>query len=168
MKYLRLSIISVLLLIFGLYFSACVSVKIADKSAKKSDRFEYESPDSGFKYIKDDAVDVAWLKKDTGSTLSVRSKCKKGLDLDLEDWLTELSESLSSGEKIKFNKIRFNNRKALQTVLNSDIEGYNNKLAITTFVKNSCHYIIALTTLSANFDTDLQYYNSFLAGFRAW
>lgn len=165
MKYTLLSLLS---LIIVLTFSACVSVKIADTSSKKSDKFSYAYPDSNFKSIRDNAVDVAWLKKDTGSTLSVRTKCKKGLDVDVESWLAELAESLGSGDSAKFTKLRYNNRKAAQAILNSDVEGFDNKLAITTFVKNSCHYIIALTALSTNFEKDLPHYNNFLEGFKAW
>lgn len=149
--------------------SACVSVKFNANSTKTSDRYSYTAPGSDFKTIKDRSVDAAWMHKGTGSTLSVRTKCQKGLDIDLESWTLELAEGLRSNtDNIKISKVPFSHRTALQTILDSNVEGFENKLAITTFVKNSCHYIIAFTALQSNFEKDLPTYHEFLRGFRAW
>ena len=74
-----------LLLIFVL-LSSCVSVKIGDQGSKKSEKYSYENPSKDFTRIKDEAVDVAWLSQSTAATLSVKSKCLKKLEIDLEDW----------------------------------------------------------------------------------
>lgn len=160
---------AVLTLLTVLMISSCVSVKLGDTSIKKSSRYSFESPNSNFRTIKDKTVDSAWMHRQSGSTLSIRSKCQKGLDIDLTQWLLELSEGLNApGSKISVTRLKYNARDAAQAIFDSQIEGYDNKLAITTFVKNSCHYIIALTSLAANFDEDLPEYKKFLQGFKAW
>lgn len=156
-------------LLGALFFTSCVSVKLGDSSAKKSDRFSFVAPSSDFRALKDKSVDLAWMKRKTGSTLSVRTKCQKGLDMDLGSWIVDLSESLNSqGQDIRVDKIQYNDREAVQSIFDSQIEGFDNKLAVTTFIKNSCHYIIALTALSSNFEQDLPEYQRFLQGFKAW
>lgn len=156
------------LLLILIVLSSCVSVKIGDQAAKKSTRYSYENPSKDFTRIKDEAVDVAWLSQQTAATLSVKSKCSKNLELDLEDWLAELVSNFRSSEIVSTNKFRFNKRKAIRGVITTPIEGYENKLAITSFVKNSCQYIIVLTSPVATFDKDETTYNTFLESFKAW
>ncbi|MCO5114698.1 MAG: hypothetical protein M9899_11075 [Bdellovibrionaceae bacterium] len=156
-------------LLGAFFFSSCVSVKLGDSSIQKSDRYSFTSPSTQYRVLKDKTVDVAWIQKETGSTLSVKTKCQKGLDIDLAAWVLELSESLNThSANIKVDKTNYNGRKAVQSIFDSEIEGFKNKLAVTSFIKNSCQYIIALTALSSNFDQDLPEYQKFLQGFKAW
>lgn len=159
----------ILVLLGTLFFTSCVSVKLGDNTSQKSQRYSFTAPSSHYRPLKDKTVDVAWIQRSTGSTLSIRSKCQKGLDIDLAAWLVELSASLNAhSADVAVNKFNYNGREAVQSMFDSEIEGFKNKLAVTTFVKNSCHYIIALTSLSSNFDQDLPEYQKFLQGFKAW
>lgn len=157
-----------IVLIIASFLSSCVSVKIGDNKTKKSTRYEYKSPDGPFYRIKDEAVDVAWLNEQTGSTISIKSKCQKNLSVDLDDWAMNLAAGLNNGKIISSETARMYNRKALKMQMASSLEGFDNRLAITTFVKNSCHYILALTSLPKSFDKDLNTYEQFLSEFRAW
>lgn len=155
-------------LFFLAFIASCVSVKIGDQTAKKSSRYSYEAPGKSFYRIKDEAVDLAWLSQDTSSTISVKSKCSKNLELDLESWFIDLVSNFKSTEVQPVRRFKFNNRKALRGDLETALEGFENKLAITSFVKNSCQYILVLTSPTSNFEKDLVTYESFLAGFKAW
>jgi hypothetical protein len=156
------------LLIFLLSVTNCVSVKIGDPTSKKSNHYSFEAPNRDFYRIKDEAVDVAWLSQKTSSTLSVKSKCMKNIDVDLDNWILELASNFKASEIISSEKFKFNNRKALKAELQTSLEGFENKLAITSFIKNSCQYIIVLTSASSSYSQDIPIYDSFLSSFKAW
>ncbi len=155
-------------LIFFAMISGCVSVKIGDQTTKKSTRFTYTSPGKNYYRIKDEAVDLAWLSQTTSSTLSVKTKCAKNMEIDLESWFLDLASNFKSTEVQPVQRFKFNNRKALRSEIVTAVEGFENKLAITSFVKNSCQYIIVLTSPTSSFATDINDYESFLSGFKAW
>lgn len=155
------------LLLLG-FITSCVSVKLGDQSVKKSSKYSYSSPGKTFYRIKDDAADIAWLSESTSSTISVKSKCGKNLEVDLEDWFMELNSNFKSSESKPLERFKFNNRKALRGEIETSLEGFENKLAITTFIKNSCQYIIVMTSPVSNYEKDLPTYESFLSDFKAW
>lgn len=151
-----------------LFLGSCVSVKIGDKVSKKSERYEYGNPGGSFYRIKDQSADVAFLSDKTGSTLSIKSKCSKNNEVDLDNWLNQLTENLKNSRVLFEEKLKINNRRAIKAVVQSTIEGFDNRIAVTTFVKNSCQYIIVLTSLPNSFENDQIVYEKFLKGFRAW
>ncbi len=161
--YLFLLSMCLLILSYG-----CVSVKIGTSSSKKSERYSYNSPQKDFYRIKDEAVDAAWISQKTTSTLSVKSKCIKNIEVDLDSWLIELAASFKTSDIISNEKVKFNNRKALKAELKTSLEGFDNNLAITSFIKNSCQYIVVLTSPPSSYQQDLPVYQNFLESFKAW
>ncbi len=155
-------------LVFLYFVSGCVSVKIGDQTAKKSTRYSYEYPSNDFYRIKNESVDHAWLSSSTSSTISVKSKCIKSIELDLENWFMELASNFKASETSDPIRFKFNNRKALRGKIDATLEGFENKLAVTSFIKNSCQYILVLTAQPSNFEKDLSVYDKFLTGFKAW
>lgn len=156
------------LLIFVFYVSGCVSVKIGDATSKKSTRYSYTAPNKDFYRIKDGAVDLAWISQGTSSTLSVKSKCLKSNEVNLDDWFAELTGSFPAAQVLSAKKYRYNNRKALRGEIETSLEGFDNRLAVTSFIKNSCQYILVLTSSPTNYQKDLPIYEEFLESFKAW
>lgn len=156
------------LILFTLLLSGCISVKIGDQSSKKSSRYSYTAPSKEFSRIKDDAVDIAWLSQKTAATLSVKSRCAKNLELDLEDWFADLASNFKANQNVSVNKLRFNNRKAIRGELETSVEGYENKFVVTSFIKNSCQYIIVLTAPKTSYESEIAVYDKFLESFKAW
>lgn len=159
---------NIILLSLLIFASGCVSVKIGDSSPKKSTRYSYDAPGGSFYRIKDEAADIAWLSQKTSSTISIKSKCVKNNDIELEQWIEELVSSFRTGEILGIEKFKYNNRKALTAEVLTTLEGFENKLAITTFIKNSCHYILVLTASPQNYTQDEDKYSKLLQSFKAW
>lgn len=159
-------------ILFTILFSSitfgCVSVKIGTSTIKKSERYNYEAPQKDFYRIKDEAVDVAWMSQNSSSTLSVKSKCMKNIEVDLDNWLLDLNSNFKNSEIISNEKIKFNNRKAIQAEIKTSLEGFDNNIALTSFIKNSCQYIIVLTSSPSSYQQDFPTYQSFLQSFKAW
>ncbi len=155
-------------ILFGSLIFGCVSVKLGTSSIKKSERYTYESPQKEFYRIKDEAVDVAWMSQTTSSTLSVKSKCTKNIEVDLDNWLLDLNSNFKNSEITSNEKVKYNNRKAIQAEIKTSLEGFDNNIALTSFIKNSCQYIIVLTSSPTSYQQDLPTYKGFLQSFKAW
>ena len=158
----------ILLLILLTQMVSCVSVEIGKSKAKRSHRYKYKAPKSPFYRIKDDAVDVVWISKVTGATLSIKSRCQPHMKTNLKKWLDRLSAGLGESKVISYKEVPLYNRNAIKVIIKSSFEGFENHLILTSFVKNSCQYIIALTALPKNFLEDQNVYEKFLTGFKAW
>lgn len=157
-----------ILLFLLIQVAACVSLEVGRPETHRSKRYTYQIPEPPFYKIKDKAVDVVWISKTTGATLSIKSRCQTYIKLDLKDWSNRISAGLDESEVISFKDLQLYNRKAIQVIIRSSFEGFDNRLILTSFVKNSCHYVIALTALSQSFIENQQVYENFLAGFKAW
>ena len=155
-----------LLFFFYLFINAhCVSVDIEGPHIEKSKEVSYQSP-SHFTSFEQSELDAAWKNESNGNTISYLSECNSSSDPSHEIIRDGVISSLGKYKILQQQTINFNNRQALSSLVESDVDGISTKFKIVILKKNSCIFIITYVGLSEKFQDDLDDFNKFLQGFK--
>ena len=152
-------------IIFLFLLSSCVSVQLPQSSGKKADSIEYKAPSTPFKKIDDKTADASWNSQKTGNSISFLTDCNNN-DTAIEQMKSDTINTLSKLKIIKDETTTFNNREALVTTAQGELDGIPVQMKVLVFKKNSCSFLLTYVAVKKSFDIELNIFNNFLEGFK--
>ncbi len=140
-------------------------MNIKPQASKKSVVYKFLDPNKPFEKISNDQADHVWQNPKTGNTLAVLSECSESNDPSLHSIENDTINALGSGQVLKSNKEQFNDREALHTVSEGQVDGISVKVDTLIFKKNTCAYTLSYIARSKSFEADLATMENFRKGF---
>lgn len=150
-----------------LSLSACVSVSLKKEPIVRSDKYTFQNPSGNFKRIDPDNADHAWRNSKTGNTIAIISECSTSKDPELATLESESMEALSSSKILSSKTLNFNDREALRSVGEGNIDGVPVKIDVLNFKKSTCMYSLTYFGRSSSFANDQSEFENFIKGFKA-
>jgi hypothetical protein len=147
--------------------SACVSVDLGLGKAQKADGITFASPTGHFKKISNSTVDSAWQDSVNGNTLAFLSECNSKTDLTLKTIEAENLAALTNIVIVESKDFTYNDRDALRTIVNGQVDGVPVRMEVVIFKKNNCNYTLSFVGREKYFKSDEAQFNNFVEGFRA-
>ncbi len=147
-----------------LIFGGCVSVNLPTSKPTKSKDVSYQEPGSPFRASHSLNSDKIWESSQTANTISYYSSCSEN-EPSLKSSLTSSLQGLENFKIISQNNINFNEREAIESVVDGELEGVPVKLKIVVFKKNSCSYHVTYVSLKENFNKEVAQFDKFKSSF---
>lgn len=167
MKPLALKVLKALMGLALLSSSACVSVSLKKEPIVRSEKYTYQNPSGNFKRIDPDNADHAWRNSKTGNTIAIISECSQTKDPELITLESESMEALSSAKILSSKTMAFNEREALRSMGEGNIDGVPVKIDVVNFKKSNCMYALTYFGKSTGFANDQTEFENFIKGFKA-
>lgn len=145
---------------------SCVSVNLGRKTVQKSSDYTYSEPSRPFELAPNELVDRAWRDTNTGNTISIVSDCPNQDDPTLESISAGVTSGIKQLKIIKEEKTTFNQREALRSEIEGQIDGLATQMDIVTFKKNGCIYVLTYLGVQQHFQLGRTTFEKFLNGFR--
>lgn len=155
-----------LILIFALIFTSCVTVNFGAKPGEKSDHIEYIPPAKPYVDHKFPGADKAWMSESTGNVISYISVCSKTSDPSLDSLAQETVSSMDQAEITQKKRITYNGREALQLQATGEIDGIPLGLHALVFKKNGCQYRLIFSGLKSKVAEESKYFQDFSKEFK--
>ena len=156
-------------LILGLCVSGCVSVDtiLAPAPPKKAEGLNYSEPAFDFKTIKNNTVDHAWQDSKNGNTIAFLSECNAKTDPSLKEMENENLAAMTNVEITENRDTTFNEREALFSTVNGQVDGVEVRMRLVLFKKDNCNYTLSYVGRKKHFAKDEKIFNDFVEGFKA-
>ncbi len=159
----KLRLLIVILFYFGA--TACVSVNLKSAGPQKSREYQFQIPEKPFEKIKNQQTDQAWQNPRTGNTIAVLSECSDDKDPTLESLADETVHALTDHKILKTEGFNFQNRAALRTLVEGEMDGVPVQMDVVVLKKNSCAYTLTYMGRSQGIQKDRVSFEKFLKGF---
>jgi hypothetical protein len=157
-----------LILITILFFSGgCVSVQIGPKKSQSAKNIKFKAPPESFVAIDSEDIDHGWKNGLNNTSISFRSVCNDGVDPTLDSIQQSLLVGLEGAQIQRSQRVPFNDREALNSVVTGKMDGILTKLEFMILKKNNCTYTISYIALEKTFDRDVGIFKNFLRTFEA-
>lgn len=158
-----------LLVSIGISLSAisCVTINVGDNDLSKADGIQFSPPPSPFQELKTSSADEAWQNKATGSSISFVSSCGESQEPTLEQIRKTTIDGIANIEITKEEKMNFNQREALDSIITGKVDGVAIQSRILIFKKNNCNYSISYVSLKEKFQNEQSVFENFLRSFKA-
>jgi len=150
----------------GLLLSSCVSVQLPNGKTTSAKDVQYKEPEEPFDSIKAVNADKTWQSKKTGNTISYLSDCG-GSDPSLQSIEADSLSALNNMKIVSTENLIYNGREARQSISTGDIDGVPVQLALMIFKKNGCNYTLSYGGIQKQFKSELKFYETFKAEFKA-
>lgn len=147
--------------------TACVSVALKKEPVVKSDRYTYSAPSGIFKSVDPDNADVAWRNPKTGNTIAVISECTTVRDPELTTLENESLSALTSTKILSSNRMIYNDREALRSLAEGNVDGVPVKMDVVNFKKSTCIYSLTYFGMASSFASDKGEFETFVKWFNA-
>jgi hypothetical protein len=156
--------------LFGSFISltACVSVNL-NKSAPtvRDDNVKFDAPVKPFTAIKSEDIDQGWRNPENGNSISFVTECTKGIDPSLENIHAGIIKGVNDAEIVSKDKISYNGREGLRSVVTGKVDGVASKLDFLIFKKNGCIFVLSYVALATSFEQNAGDFQKFINGFKA-
>jgi hypothetical protein len=157
----------ILMLLFYLFITSCVTVNVGEENPKKSVDIKYTIPKKPFEKHDFLTADKAWVSTATGNIISFSSECPKNSDPSIETLTKESIQSLDQPEIVSKEVTTFNNREAIKIFTKGSIDGVPLAMKAIIFKKNGCNYRIMLSGLINKINSEQNQYDEFCKEFKA-
>lgn len=158
-----------LLLGISILLNACVTVKL-DKGEEelktKASNYSFNIPNNSFSKQTSKDLDHLWINSKNGNSISILSTCDASSEQSLKQIQRDILTRLDEWKILNTSFVDFNKRKALRTLVTSNMDGYDTSLDIVVFKKSNCVYVLNYVANTKAFKENKQQYNNFLAHFR--
>ncbi len=149
-----------------LFFSGCVSVKLANNGTnKKYDKVEYSNPGKPFIKIENSPGDNSWMSSKTQSVIGFLSDCTNP-DADLKSLEADSVSSVDNPEVRSSEYFDFNGRRALESQILGKVDGVSIFLNLVIFKKSDCSFVLSYSGKRKNESTEKEEFKIFLKGFQ--
>ena len=130
--------------------------------------FYVEQPSSKWFEVQEGGADFAWYNKDIYGSIYVDSNCKQKFeDRPLKDSYLSLTQGIIIGQPLQQNIRIIDNREALFTIQNGNIDGIAIRLASIVMSKDECLYDFLYIAPPDVFDTGLKDFLYAVQSFRS-
>jgi len=160
-------------LIVSQFLLGCVSVDqiLIPPVPKKAEGLQFTSPSSypksDFKEVKNSTVDLAWQNTKNGNTIAYLSECNPKTDPSLKAMEAENLAALTNVEIVETNDTNYNEREALISTVNGQVDGVEVRIRQVIFKKNGCNFTLSYVGRRKFFDKDEKTFKLFVEGFKA-
>jgi hypothetical protein len=144
---------------------SCVSSLLKEKAPTFSKEIEFENPTGNYTKL-EKAVFPSWKNRATGNVISIFSDCQTDSPKTLNDLQKYIEDSVDNGKRVNENIIQFQNKPALNVLLNGDLEGNPIAVQSTSFVRGNCGYVASLSGKPQQLKLDQPTFNHFLTSFK--
>ena len=145
----------------------CVSVGLKKEPVVKSDKYNFQNPNSPFSKVDPDNADHAWRNPKTGNTIAVISDCNPNRDPELMIMESESIQALHGAKVISSNYMNYNDREGLRSIAEGTVDGVPVKIEVLNFKKSACMYSLTYFGRSKGFSGDQSVFENFIKGFSA-
>ena len=152
-----------------LFAAGCVSIDnpLAAPIPKKATDLFFTVPAHEFKEIKNNTVDRAWQDTKNGNTIAYLSECNAKTESSLKGMEAENLAALTNVEITDSKEYIFNEREALMTTVNGQVDGVDIKLRLVIFKKNGCNFTLSFVGRKKFFGQGEKIFKSFVEDFKA-
>jgi len=132
---------------------ACASKRDAATHTPKAPKYTVGKPGSGWSPQSPGSADHAWFHKELSATIYTSSACgARYEDGKLEDLSKHLTFGIATGDPIREEHTRLDNRAALIRVWPGALDGIGVQVGTAVTKKNACLYDILYVAPPATFD----------------
>lgn len=153
--------------IFLHFTIGCVSIQMPPNKGIKATEIEFVAPAEPFTEIKSESMDRAWLSSKTANTISFISDCNNPSDPSLEQIQNETWAVMTKLNVVDSKNFIYNGREAISTTAIGEVDGVPVQMQVLVFKKNNCSYTLNYGGVSKYFDSEIEYFNSFIKKFKA-
>lgn len=150
--------------------SACVSVNFGGGKVNRSEAYDFQNPPYPFRSEAgpgdSGSVDHLWRNPINANTISVFSDCTQSGRSSLTAVQKGILGGVSQLEVLSSERMTFNNREAIRSVVSGKVEGVDTQIEMLLFEKNACVYALSYLALKSNFSADQSAFKEFIKGFR--
>jgi hypothetical protein len=148
--------------------SACVSVKIGDGQAKRSEGVQFAAPaDSGYQKLETPRADAAWKNTKNGNTIAYQSACGESSEAPLESVAQELLGAFDSSVEPQLQRRPFDGREAIDLEADGKVDGVATRMRAVLYRKNGCSYVLTQIGRTQGHAADREIFEKFTRSFRA-
>ncbi|HRK09247.1 MAG TPA: hypothetical protein PLZ57_15875 [Pseudobdellovibrionaceae bacterium] len=175
----RLTLSSVILSL-GLMLggSACVSVKLGDGQAKRSEGVNFAAPsDAAYQKLETPRADAAWKNAKNGNTIAFQSACGEASEAPLEAVAQELLGAFDSNVQVagaeganvepRMQRRPFDGREAIDLEADGKVDGVATRMRAILYRKNGCSYVLTQIGRTQSHASDREIFEKFTRSFRA-
>lgn len=164
---MRLTSLSIFILMSGL-LGGCVTVKMAnDGSGKRAEGVAYSEPKRPFEREDRTDVDAAWKNRANGNLISFISDCADPGDPSLEQIVGGVLGGLADLKIHSEESVTVQARAGRRVHAAGKVDGVPSEIDLLVFKRNQCIYILTYVGVQKAFPDDRAAFGQFLAGFRA-
>jgi hypothetical protein len=161
------SLFSTFAIFLYLLSNGCVSVQIVPPKPAAAKNVKYVAPPAPFVAFTSDEIDAGWKNSKKGSSISFKSICGESMDLPLEGIQQQMLYGIDSIKILKSVTMTYNEREALNSLVEGKVDGVDTKLELMILKKNRCTYMISYVALAKSFESDNKTFQTFLKNFEA-
>ena len=147
--------------------ASCVSVSIGPSKPTAAKNVKFKAPPEPFVAFSSDEIDAGWKNSSKGSSISYKSTCGDALDLPLEGVQQSMLYGIDNIKVIKSIRMTYNEREALNSVVDGKVDGVDTKMEIMILKKNRCTYMISYVAIRKSYESDQPAFQNFLKSFEA-
>jgi len=146
--------------------SGCVSVNLPLGKPAKAKDIALTEPAEPFAKFSTGAVDRAWQNKKNGNTIGYLTDCNPSDDLDLKALESEALSALNSLKVTAHDNFSFNDREAIRTTAQGQVDGVSVSMSLVIFKKNGCSFTLSYVGRSKVFQTNETDFTNFVERFQ--
>lgn len=150
----RLASAPLSLLAFALVTSLCACGPAHMKEGVYEDaqvQYRVSSPDDGWRQVKVETANAAWLHDELGASLLVNSHCEGVQDAPLEALANHLLIGWTEREILSERKLELSRREALEREVSAKLDGVPRRVMLLVLKKDGCVYDVVLSSSPAAF-----------------
>lgn len=148
--------------------SACVSVKLGDGQAKRSEGVSFTAPgDAAYQKLETPRADAAWKNAKNGNTIAFQSACGEASEGPLESVAQELLGAFDANVEPQLQRRPFDGREAIDLEADGKVDGVATRMRAILYRKNGCSYVLTQIGRTQSHASDREVFEKFTRSFRA-
>lgn len=133
---------AIILLLISVAFNSCVSIDISKTNQVRDNNVKIQAPDKPYQVVPLSSVDGAWRNTETGDSISYISECDSAADPSLDSIHKGILQGIENLKIVSSEYKKYNNRQALFTKVNGELDGIGTQMQFVIFKKNQCIYVL--------------------------
>lgn len=143
---------------------SCVSTLLKEKAPTFSKDVEFANPKGNFTKL-DTSVFPSWKNKDTGNVISIFSDCQPD-PKSLNELQRYIEDSVENSKRSQESVIQFQNKPALQLLIDGEVESNPIEVKSVSFVRANCGYVVSLSGKPQQLKADQPAFDQFLTSLK--
>ncbi len=156
------------LILFSLFLSSCVSVKLGTgDETKRATGVEFVEPQSPFRKDDNKQVDASWKHPRSGNSIAFLSDCKDPSDPSLDNIVQGVINGLSELKVESKETVTVQGREGRRVLASGKVDGVPSLIDLLVFKRNQCIYILTNVGVKPAFSENRGDFARFIESFRA-
>lgn len=147
---------------FLFFLSSCVSVGLSKPKITPSKTLQFKAPDRPFQEVSLPDVQNTWKSEDTSNIITLQSDCNPDNEVTLESLEADAKSAFDRAQTQSTKELTFQNRRALRSRVDGDIDGVLLSMEILTLKKDGCRYVVTFS--GKTIQSELPIFETFING----